>query len=180
MRQRVKERKCNLTRDQVEQSNATRRATYQKQVDEGSKDLEGKNDKLREWRSCSKEKGQLSAKRKATYASKKNTPCKESLALPRPDLASSTSKCPSSTYRAIPLSLSAEDDSYDGDPPRVMPNHIVGTNGMKMLLLRCYDHTQQPSSDMISSIDTFAMTIMQTTLMFSETASWAMSQCHSS
>ena len=58
----------------------------------------------------------------------KNTPCKESLALPRPNLANSTSKCPSSTCHAIPLSLAAEDDSSDGDPPRIMPNHIVGTN----------------------------------------------------
>lgn len=121
--------------------------------------------------------GAVECKEKGNLCFKKNTPCKESLALPRPDLANSTSICPSSTCRAIPLSLSAEDDSSDDDPTRVMPNHIV-TNSMKMLWIRCYDHSQQPPSDMISSIDTFAMTIMQTTLMFSETASWAMSQCH--
>ena len=80
------------------------------------------------------EKGESSAQRKANYARRKNTPCSESIALPRPDLANSTSECPASTCRAIPLSQAAEDDSSDGDPPPVIPKYGVGTNGMKMLL----------------------------------------------
>ena len=156
-RQRVKECKCNLTPDQMEQSNARRRATYRKQVHDGSIDLEEKNKKLGEWRSCSKEKGEFSAKRKATYAAKKNTPCKESLALPRPDLANLS--------HAKPLSRAAEDDSSDGDHPTIMPNFPCGLNGMIILLSHCCAHSHQPSSDMTLSIVIIVWEIMQTTSM---------------
>jgi hypothetical protein len=71
------------------------------------------------------DKGQSSAQRKACYAKRKNTTCKESLALPRPDITNLTSDS-----LAIPLSRAAEDDSSDGDPPPVMPNYGVCTNGM--------------------------------------------------
>jgi hypothetical protein len=169
-KQRGKQRRPNLTPDQMEQSKARRRATYRKHLEHGTIDLEEKNTTLREWRACSKEKGELSAKRKATYAAKKNTPCKESLALPRPDLANLS--------RAKPLSRAAEDDSSDGDPPTIMPNYIVGTNGMIILLSHYCAHSHQPSSDMTLSIVTFATAIMQTTSMGSETASWAMRRHH--
>ena len=69
------------------------------------------------------EKGHSSAQRKACYAKGKNTPCKESLALPRPDITNSTSDS-----LAIPLDRAVEDDSSDGDPPPVMPNYGVCTN----------------------------------------------------
>lgn len=71
------------------------------------------------------EKGQSSALRKASYAKRKNTPCKESLALPRPN---STSKCPASSCRAIPLGWGTEDDSSDGDNPPVVPNYGASSN----------------------------------------------------
>ena len=154
----------------MEQSNARRRATYRKHLEHGTIDLVEKNNTLREWRACSKEKGELSAKRKATYASKKNTPCKESLALPRPDLANLS--------QTKPLSRAAEDDSSDGDSPTSMPNFIGSTNGMIILLSHCCAHSHQPSSDMTLSIVTFATTIMQTTSMCSKTPSWAMSRHH--
>nr|XP_045088631.1 uncharacterized protein LOC120973325 [Aegilops tauschii subsp. strangulata] len=66
------------------------------------------------------EKGESSAQRKANYARRKNTPCSESIALPRPDLANSTSECPTLISRV------AEDDSSDGDPPTNKTNYIVG------------------------------------------------------
>ena len=52
------------------------------------------------------------------------TTCKESLALPRPDLANLS--------HATPLSRAAEGDSSDGDPPTNMPNYTVRTDGMKV------------------------------------------------
>ena len=71
------------------------------------------------------EKGQSSAQRKASYARQKNTPCKESLALPRPYITNSTADS-----LTIPLSRAADDDSSDGDPPPGMPNYGVYTPGM--------------------------------------------------
>ena len=154
----------------MEQSNAKRRAKYRKHLEDGTIDLVEKNNTLREWRACSKEKGELSAKRKATYASKKNTPCKESHAIPRPDLANLS--------QTKPLSRGAEDDSSDGDPPTIMPNFIGSTNGMIILLSQCCAHSLQPSSDMTLSIVKIVWEIMQTTSMGSETASWAMRRHH--
>ena len=169
-KQRGKQRRTCLTPDQMEQTNAWRRATYPKHLEHGTIDLEEKNTTLREWRACSKEKGELSAKRKATYAAKKHTPCKESLALPHPDLANLS--------HATPLSRAAQGDSSDGDLTTIMPNFIVGTNGMIILLSPCCAHSHQPSSDMTLSIVTFAMEIMQTKSMGSETASLAMRRHH--
>ncbi|KAM3353421.1 hypothetical protein ACQJBY_024534 [Aegilops geniculata] len=114
------QRGTSLTPDQREQSNARRRAKYRKHLEDGTIDLVEKNNTLREWRACSKKKGELSAKRKATYASKKNTPCKESLALPRPDLANLS--------QTKPLSRGAEDVTSDGEPPMIMPNSIGSSN----------------------------------------------------
>ena len=151
------QRTTNLTPDQMEQSNAKRRAKYRKHLEHGTIDLVEKNNTLREWRACSKENGELSSKRKATYASKKNTPCKESLALPRPDLANLS--------QTKPLSRGAEDDSSDGDPPTIMPNFPCGLNGMIILLSHCCAHSLQPSSDMTLSIVIIVWEIMQTTSM---------------
>ncbi|XP_073363567.1 uncharacterized protein [Aegilops tauschii subsp. strangulata] len=72
------------------------------------------------------EKGESSAQRKANYARRKNTPCNESIALPRPDLANSTSECPTLICRASSVSRVIEDDSSDGDPPTNKTNYIVG------------------------------------------------------
>nr|XP_045084404.1 uncharacterized protein LOC123493975 [Aegilops tauschii subsp. strangulata] len=63
-KQRGKQRRTCLTPDQMEQTNARRRATYRKHLEHGTIDLEEKNTTLREWRACSKEKGELSAKRR--------------------------------------------------------------------------------------------------------------------
>ena len=121
-----------------EQRNSRSRTCYQKKKGELTvDDREGMNEKIRDKhvqrrKSMSViEKGQSSALRKASYAKRKNTPCKESLALPRPNLANSTSECPASSCRAIPLGWGAEDDSSDGDNPPVVPNYGVVTNGMK-------------------------------------------------
>ena len=114
--------------------------------------------------------GGVKCKKKGNLCCKKNTPCKESLALPRPDLANLS--------HATPLSRAAEGDSSVGDPTTIMPNFIVGTNGMIILLSPCCAHSHQPSSDMTLSIVTFAMEIMQTKSMGSETASLAMRRHH--
>jgi hypothetical protein len=70
-RRRDKERKRNLrlTDGQREQENAQRRADYQKKMDDGTIDLQQKNQNQREWRMqhregmTSDEKGESSAKR---------------------------------------------------------------------------------------------------------------------
>ena len=116
------------------------------------------------------EKGESSAQRKANYARRKNTPCNESIALPRPDLANSTSECPTLISRV------AEDDSSDGDPPTNKTNYIVGIEGMKLLMSLSSAHYQQPSSNMMLSTVTFATTNVQRTLNFYKAASWAMSR----
>ena len=114
------------------QRNSRSRACYQKKNEELTiDDREDLNEKIRKKRMQRQksmsviEKGHSSAQRKACYAKGKNTPCKESLALPRPDITNSTSDS-----LAIPLDRAVEDDSSDGDPPPVMPNYGVCTNGM--------------------------------------------------
>ncbi|XP_048568739.1 uncharacterized protein LOC125549342 isoform X1 [Triticum urartu] len=111
------------------QRNSRSRAFYHKKNEELTVDdrddlnekIRGKRVQRRKSRSDI-EKGQSSAQRKACYAKRKNTPCKESLALPRPDITNSTADS-----LAIPLSRAADDGSSDGDPPPVMPNYGVCT-----------------------------------------------------
>ena len=114
------------------QRNSRSRACYHKKNEELTVDdrddlnekIRGKRVQRRKSRSDI-EKGQSSAQRKACYAKRKNTPCKESLALPRPDITNSIGDS-----LAIPLSRAADDDSSDGDPPPGMPNYGVCTPGM--------------------------------------------------
>ncbi|XP_044386769.1 uncharacterized protein [Triticum aestivum] len=112
------------------QGNSRSQACYQKQnverTVEDREDLNGnvRGKRVQRRKSMSEiDMGQSSAQRKASYAKRKNTPCKESLALPRPDITNLISDS-----LAIPLSRSAEVDSSDGDPPPVMPNYGVCTN----------------------------------------------------
>nr|XP_045085609.1 uncharacterized protein LOC120966161 isoform X1 [Aegilops tauschii subsp. strangulata] len=182
-RQRDNERKRNLTNVQREQINAQRRADYQRNKDKVSVDVrETVNEKVREKRMQRRksmsviEKGESSAQRKANYARRKNTPCNESIALPRPDLANSTSECPTLICRASSVSRVAEDDSSDGDPPTNKTNYIVGIEGMKLLMSLSSAHYQQPSSNMMLSTVTFATTNVQRTSNFYKAASWAMSR----
>ncbi|KAM3407982.1 hypothetical protein ACQJBY_001342 [Aegilops geniculata] len=182
-RQRDNERKRNLTNEQREQINAQRRADYQQNNDKVSIDVrETVNEKIRGKRmqrhqSMSViEKGESSAQRKANYARRKNTPCNESIALPRPDLANSTSECPTLICRASPVSRATEDDSSDGDPPTNKTNYIVGIEGMKLLMSLSSADYQQPSSNMMLSTVTFATTNVQRTSNFYKAASWGMSR----
>ena len=83
--------------EQREQRNARRRASYQKKKEEGMINLQKNNqvqhERRKEQRNCRtpNEQGKSSAKRKADYARRKNTLCAESIAMPRPDLASALS-----------------------------------------------------------------------------------------
>ncbi|XP_044374910.1 uncharacterized protein [Triticum aestivum] len=131
-RQNDKERKRNLRlRDgQREQENAQRRADYRKNVDNGTIDLQQKNQNQREWRMqhresmTSDEKGESSAQRKAKYAAKKNTLCAESIAMPRPDLTSTMSDSHAAPdFRSTSVCL-------DGGPAMSMPTYPVGTDGI--------------------------------------------------
>ncbi|XP_044425279.1 uncharacterized protein [Triticum aestivum] len=131
-RQNDKERKRNLRlRDgQREQENAQRRADYRKNLDNGTIDLQQKNQNQREWRMqhresmTSDEKGESSAQRKAKYAAKKNTLCAESIALPRPDLTSTMSDSHAAPdFRSTSVCL-------DGGPAMSMPTYPVGTDGI--------------------------------------------------
>ena len=140
-RKRDNERKCNLTNEQREQINERSRASYQKKKEEVTVDVRQKqNEKVRDKRTERRksmsviERGETSAQRKANYARRKNTPCNESIAIPRPDLGNSTSQCPAFTCRTSPVSRARGDDSSDGDPPTNMPNYTVRTDGMNVLL----------------------------------------------
>ena len=106
--------------------------------------------------------GGVKCKKKGNLCGKEAHPVQR---IPR----TATSK-PSKLIPRTPLSRAAEGDSSDGDPTTIMPNFIVGTNGMIILLSHCCAHSHQPSSDMTLSIVTFVGEIMQTTSMGSETA----------
>ncbi|XP_044435574.1 uncharacterized protein [Triticum aestivum] len=112
------------------QRNSRSLGCYQKQTiertDEDREDLNGnrRGKRVQRRKSMSEiDKGQSSAQRKASYSKRKNTPCKESLALPRPDITNLISDS-----FAIPLSRTAEVDSSDDDPPPIMLNYGVCTN----------------------------------------------------
>ena len=117
-KQLEEEHKGDLTDEQTEQRNARRRASYRKKVGDGTIDLQEKNQKLQEWRvqhpktMTEDERGESSAKRKAKYAAKKNTPCAESIAMPRPDLTSTLSNphthCPTLTLSALTQQFDSE------------------------------------------------------------------------
>ena len=112
-----------MHRDEIEQTNARRRASYGKKVGDGVIDLREKNQKLQEWRvqhpktMTEDERGESSAKRKAKYAAKKNTPCAESIAMPRPDLTSTLSNphthCPTLTLPTITQQSGSEQIDLD-------------------------------------------------------------------
>mgnify|MGYP005843437355 CR=1 FL=1 len=143
-RQNDKERKRNLRlRDgQREQENAQRRADYRKNVDNGTIDLQQKNQNQREWRMqhresmTSDEKGESSAQRKAKYAAKKNTLCAESIAMPRPDLTSTMSDSHATPdFRSTSVCL-------DGGPAMSMSTYPVGTDGKNWVLSLFYTNFQ--------------------------------------
>lgn len=77
----------------------------------------------------SDEKGESSAQRKAKYVAKKNTPCAESIAMPRPDLNGTMSDS-----HAAP-DLQTESVCLDGGPAMTMPTYTVGTDGRNWLML---------------------------------------------
>ncbi|VAI16013.1 unnamed protein product [Triticum turgidum subsp. durum] len=76
------------------------------------------------------ERGGSSAKRKAKYAAKKNTPCAEPIAMPRPDLTSSLSNphthCPTLTLSAI--TPQSDSEQIDHAPSvNAAPTYIQNT-----------------------------------------------------
>lgn len=101
--------------------------------------VQEKNQYDREWRMqqresmTSDEKGESSAKRKAKYAAKKNTPCAESIAMRRPDLTSTMSDSHAFNPHAPPV-FRAEAVCLEGGPSMTMPTSTVGTDGKNLLL----------------------------------------------
>ena len=91
------------------------------------------------------ERGGSSAKRKAKYAAKKNTPCAEPIAMPRPDLTSSLSNphthCPTLTLSAItPQSDSEQIDhapSVNAAPTYIQNTETDGSYPMNHHLSSC-------------------------------------------
>jgi len=137
-RQREKERMGNIIDERREQRNAQRRATYRKKKEEGTINLQETTQEQRERRMqrrksmTADEKGESSAQRKANYAKRKNTPCAESIAMPRPDLASTTTDFQASTPRTSPV-FQAEAASPTVRPTASMPTYTVGTDGKTWL-----------------------------------------------
>ena len=127
--------------EQREQRNARRRASYQKKKEEGMINLQKNNQVQHERRKEQRnsrtpdEQGESSAKRKADYARRKNTPCAESIAMPRPDLTSALSNspsfnthvnCPTLTLRTI-TQQSGSEQIYRDTTIKSAPTYIRNT-----------------------------------------------------
>lgn len=116
-----------MTSEQREQINARRRETYRRKKEEGPKFLEEQNQKTREQRKqrrdslSAEERADMSAERKTRYVSRKNTPCPESIAMPRPDLPTTSAAKQSLHSGASPVSTNMAGHTFksDGNSPHL-------------------------------------------------------------
>ncbi|XP_044447335.1 uncharacterized protein [Triticum aestivum] len=140
-RQHARDRSSNMANEPRDRRNAQRRASYRKKKEEGTINLQNNNQVQRERRKEQRnnrtpdEQGESSAKRKADYARRKNTPCAESIAMPRPDLTSALSNspsfnthvnCPTLTLRTI-TQQSGSEQIYRDTTIKSAPTYIRNT-----------------------------------------------------